>query len=83
MQSDTYPTERYISNGHSANLRVRLTSSDWLKVDFRIYSPVAADTSYSKRMLFVGLPLCDVSDTTGLCIQKTTFNQSECVYRTR
>ena len=35
-----------MSNGHSANSRVRLTSSDWLKVVF-IQDPVAADTSHS------------------------------------
>ena len=34
MQGDTFLTEWYISNGHSVNLRLRLTSSDWLKVDF-------------------------------------------------
>ena len=60
MQGDTCPTEWYMSNGHSANWRVRLTSADWLKVDFWIHGPVAADTSYSERLLFVGLPLCDV-----------------------
>ena len=36
MQSDTCPMEWYMSNGHSANLRVRQTSSDWLKVEFWI-----------------------------------------------
>ena len=41
----------YISNGHSANLRVHLTSSDWLKVDFLIHGPVAADTSCSEKLL--------------------------------
>ena len=68
-----------MSNGHSANWRVRLTSFDWLKVDFWIHGPVAVDTSYSERLLFVGLPLCDVSAATGPCIQKPTFNQSEYV----
>ena len=65
MQGGTCPTERYISNGHSANLCVRLTSSDWLKVDFWIHGPVAAVTSYSERLLFVGISLCDVSAATG------------------
>ena len=68
-----------ISNGHATNLRIHLTSSDWLKVDFLIHSPRAADTWYSERLLFVGLLLCDVSAATGLCIQKSTFNQSEFV----
>ena len=36
-----------MSNGHSANLRVRSTSSDWLKVDFWIKGPVAADSLHS------------------------------------
>ena len=71
--------EWYISNGHSANLHVRLTSSDGLKVDFWIHGPVAADTSYSETLLFIGPPLCDVSAATGPCIQKSTFNQSEFV----
>ena len=47
-----------------------------LKVDFWIHGPVAADTSDSERLLFVGLPLYDVSAATGPCIQKSTFNQS-------
>ena len=51
----------------------------WIWID----GPVAADTSYGERLLFVGLPLCDVSAATGPCIQKTTFNRSEFVYRTR
>ena len=38
-----------MSNDHSANWRVLLTSSDWLKVDFFIVGPVAADTSHSGR----------------------------------
>ena len=83
MQGDTCPTEWYISIGHSVNLRMRLTSSDWLKVDFWILGPVAADTSYSEKLLFVGLRLCDVSAATGPCIQKLTFNQSEFLYRKR
>ena len=83
MQSDTCPTEWYIANGHSANLRMRLTSSDWLKVVLWIHSPVTTDTSYSERLLFVGLSLCDVSDATGPCIQKSTINQSEFVWRMR
>ena len=37
-----------------------LTSSDWLKADFWIPGPVAADILYNERLLFVGLPLCDV-----------------------
>ena len=57
-----------MSNGHSANWRVRLTNSDWLKVDFWIHGPVTADTSYSERLLFVCLPLCDVSAAAGPCI---------------
>ena len=52
--STTHYTKRYMSSGHSANLRVRLTSSDWLKVDFWIHGPV----------LFVGLLLYDVSAAT-------------------
>ena len=36
-----------MSNGHSANSRVRITISDWLKVDIWIQGPVAADTSNS------------------------------------
>ena len=72
-----------MSKGHSANLCVRLTNSDWFKVDFWIHGPVAANTLYSERLLFVGLPLCDVSAATGTCIQKSTFNKLECVYRTR
>ena len=36
-----------MSNGHSANLRVRYASSDWLKVEFLIQGPVAANTSHS------------------------------------
>ena len=40
----------YISNGHYANLRSRLTSSDWLKVDFWKHGPVAADTLYRKAV---------------------------------
>ena len=72
-----------MSNGHSANWRVRLTSSDWLKVDFWTHGPVKADTSYSERLLFVGFPLRDLSAATGPCIQKSTFNQSEFVKRTR
>ena len=35
-----------MSDGHSANSRVLLTSFDWLKVVF-IQDPVAADTSHS------------------------------------
>ena len=72
-----------ISNGHSANLRIRLTCSDWLKVNFWIHGPVAADTSYSERLLFIGLLLCNVSAATGPYIQKSTFKQSEFVYCTR
>ena len=74
---------RYISNGmimsnsHSANWRERLTSSEWLKVNFWIHGP-----SSSERLLFVG-PLCDVSAATWPCIQKSTLNQSEFVERTR
>ena len=71
-----------MSNGHSANWRVRLASSGWLNVDFWMHGPVAADTSYSERLLFVGLPLCDVSAAAGPCIQKSTFDQSERVKRT-
>ena len=54
-------------------------------VEFWIDGPVAADTSYGERLLFVGLPLCDVSAVTGPCIKKNkkTFNRSEFVYRTR
>ena len=66
MQGDTCPMEWYISNGHSANQRKSLTSSDWLKADFWIHGPVAADTSYSERLLFA-------SAATGPCIQKSTF----------
>ena len=40
-----------MSNGHSANWRVRLISSDWLKVDFWIHGPMAADTSYSEKLV--------------------------------
>ena len=76
----------YISNGHSANLRVRTVGrtcahyarryygqrkdtcptlipricayvSHLLKVDFWIHGPVVTDTSYSDRLLFVGLPI--------------------------
>ena len=83
MQGDTCPTEWYISNSHSAISRVCLTSSDWLTVDFWIHGSVAADTSYSERLLFLGLPLCNVSAATGQCIQKSTFNQAEFVYHTR
>ena len=83
MQGDTCPTERCISKGRSANLRLRLTSSDWLKVDFWIHSPVTADISYSERLLFVGLPLCDVSAATGPCIKKSTFNQNQNVITAR
>ena len=36
-----------MSNGHSTNLRVGHTSSDWLKVDFWIQDPAVADTSHS------------------------------------
>ena len=72
-----------MSNGNSANLRVRLTSSDWSKVDFWIHGPVAAVTSYSERLLFVGLPMREVSVATGSCIQKSTSNQSKCVNCTR
>ena len=63
MQGDTCPTECYISNSHSVNLRMRLTSSDWLKVDFWIHGPVAVDTSHSERLLFIGhlLPMDHVS----------------------
>ena len=45
------------------------SSSDWLKVDFWIHGPVAADTSYSERLLFIGLPLCNVFAATGPCIK--------------
>ena len=41
----TCPTEWYMSNGHSGNLRMRYSSSDWVKVDFLIQDPAAADTS--------------------------------------
>ena len=34
MQGNTCPTEWYMSNGHSAKLRVCETSSDWLKIVF-------------------------------------------------
>ena len=47
MQGDTCPTEWYMPNDHSENSRVRYTSSDWLKVDFGIQGPAAADTSHS------------------------------------
>ena len=66
MQGDTCPTEWYVSNSHSVNLRVRLTSSDWLKVGFWIHGPVAADTSYSERLLFVGLPHVHSKDSVSL-----------------
>ena len=66
-------------NGRSANLLVRLTSSDWLKVDFWIHGPVAAGTSYSESLLFIGLPLCDVSAATGPMYPKTSF-QSVRIY---
>ena len=36
-----------MSNGHPAKLRVRQISSDWLKVDFWIQGPAAADTLHS------------------------------------
>ena len=81
--SEAHYARPYMSNGmihiqrSSANLRVCSTSSDWLKVDLWIHGPVAAGTSHSERLLFVGLPLCDVSAATGSCIQKSTFNQSE------
>ena len=52
MQGDTCPTEWYMSNGHSANSLVRLTSSDWLKVGFWIQGPVAADTSHSGTIFY-------------------------------
>ena len=39
-----------MSNGHSAKLRMHLTSSDWLKVSFWIQGPVAADTSHSRTI---------------------------------
>ena len=59
-KADTCPTEWYMSNGNAANLRVRLISSDWLKVEFWVDGPMAADTFHGERLLFVGLPLCDV-----------------------
>ena len=49
-----------MSGGRPVGLRVRLTGSDGLVVGSGVHSPVAADASYSGRMLFVGLPLCDV-----------------------
>ena len=36
-----------MSNGHSANLHVHLTSSDWFESSFLDTSPAAADTSHS------------------------------------
>ena len=46
-QDKTCPMEWYMSNGQSLNLRVYLTSSDWLKVYFCIQGPAAADTSHT------------------------------------
>ena len=73
MQCDTCPTECYLSNGHSANLRVRLTSSDWLKIGYMVQSQTIHRTV--KGYSFVGLPLCEVSAATASCTQKSTFNQ--------
>ena len=52
---------------------MRLISSDWLKVEVLVDDPVTADTSYGERLLFVGLPLCDVSAATGPCIQENNY----------
>ena len=82
MQGNTMSSgRRHVqwSNGHSANLHVRYPNSDWLKVDFWIHGPVAADTSHSGRPMNNSLSLYDVSDATEPCIQKSTFNQSELI----
>ena len=60
QRNDTYPT-----------VIPRICAFDWLKLDFWINDPVAADTSYSDRLLVVDLPLCDVSAATGPCVQKS------------
>ena len=62
---------------------LRLTNSDRLKVDFWIYGPVAADTLHSRGPMNNSVSLYDVSAATGPCIQKSTFNPSELVKRTR
>ena len=60
-QGDTCPTKWYISLYPTVIPRIYLcvlTSSNWLKADFWIHGLVAADTSHSERLLFVGLPMC-------------------------
>ena len=52
-------------------------------VEFWIDGPVAADTSYGERLLFVGLPLCDVSAVTGPCIKKKKLSTDQNLFTAR
>ena len=77
MQGNTYPTDWYNYPRVIPPICVCVTSSDWLKVDFWIQGPVAADTSHSGTIFdqsesrkqdvsqrLIGqktVPLCDVS----------------------
>ena len=58
-------------------------NSDWLKVDFWIHGPVVEDTLHSRRPINNSLSQYNVSAATGICIRKSTFNQSELGKRTR
>ena len=80
--SRAYYARRYMSKGM---IHIQLSFREFVlafnkfllvKTEFQIQSPVAAATSYSERLLFAGLLLCDVSAATGPCIKKSTFNQS-------
>ena len=70
-----------MSGGRPVGLRVRLTGSDGLVVGSGVHGPVAADASYSGRLLFVGLPLCDVSAAAGPCVWGSAFGRSGFVRR--
>ena len=68
MQKDTCPAEWYMSNCHSANLRVRSTSYDWLIIDFgymvqlqQIHRSMKGCCSLAFRCAMYLLPLDHVS----------------------
>ena len=50
--------------------------------DYWIHDPVVADTLHSGKPTNNSLSLYNVSASTGPCIQKSIFNQSELVKRT-
>ena len=70
-----------MSGGRPVGFRVRLTGSDGLVVGSGMHGPVAADASDSGRLLFVGLPLCDVSAVAGPCVWGSAFGRSGFVRR--